>query len=373
MTTHLVSPNTVLANALLRAEDVLTPRILATPPARMVLVVGTQINGAPHIGTSLVQSLAFAMAARLRDRFGIPTEILFSALDNAPYELATDPTNGHRYQRAYAQALGEQALTDLVNALYQPLFTALSRRLGIPHRVETYTQQQASEHFRRTWLRLLPRLDAARWWLAPSTGTPHLRIPCPHTSCGWAEKHAEHTRVHLADREEATVAAVCLHHGPYRTTVTPTAGGYLDLATLYRNLVKELALTGTPPHGTLYVMVKGGDWIFGSLLVDEALQAVGLTRAQLPARLFCPQVVTDTGAKLSKSLIREGRAPLPEGTADWMLDTRHWPGTITEYADQLLAMAKTLLSDPRHFFRSYSAAGIGRLITAPARRSVPAP
>ena len=69
-------------------------------------------------------------------------------------------------------------------------------------------------------------------------------------------------------------------------------------------------------------MVKGGDWVLGSHLVDEAHQAVGLTRAQLPTRLFCPQVVTDTGAKLSKSLIREGRAPLLTGAVDWMLDTR---------------------------------------------------
>lgn len=371
MTTRPVSPNTVLANALHHAEDVLTPRILATPPERIVLVVGTQINGAPHIGTSLVQSLAFAMAARLRDRFGIPTEVLFSALDNAPYELTTDPVSGHRYQRAYAQALGHEALTDLVTALYQPLFTALSRHLGIPHRIETYSQQQAGEHFRRTWLRLLPRLDAARWWLAPSTGTPHLRVPCPLPGCGWAEKHAERIRVHLTDRETAQVAAVCLHHGPYQATITPTGGAYLDLATLYRNAVKELSVSN--PHGTLHVMVKGGDWVFGSHLVDEALQAVGLTRAQLPARLFCPQVVTDTGAKLSKSLIREGRAPLPEGAADWMLDTRQWPGTIAEYAEQLLATTDTLLSDPRHFFRAYSAAEIGRMMTAPATRSVPAP
>ncbi|MEV8104423.1 hypothetical protein [Streptomyces sp. NPDC088135] len=369
MTTHPVSPNTVLANALHHAEDVLTPRILASPPERIVLVVGTQINGAPHIGTSLVQSLAFAMAARLRDRFGLPTEVLFSALDNAPYELATDPASGNRYQRAYAQALGEQALLDLVTALYQPLFTALSRRLGIPHHIERYTQQQAGEHYRRTWLRLLPRIDAARWWLAPSTGTPHLRVPCPHPDCGWAEKHAERTRVHLTGFESAVVSAVCLHHGPYEATITPTAGSYLDLAPLYRNLVKELALTS--PQGTLYVMIKGGDWAFGSHLVNEALQAVGLTRAQLPARLFCPQIVSDTGAKLSKSLIREGRAPLPEGAAPWMLDTRQWPGTVTEYADQLLAMAETLLSDPRHFFRSYSTAEIGRLITAPSPRSVP--
>jgi hypothetical protein len=373
VTTHPVSPNTVLANALLRAEDVLTPRILATPPARIVLVVGTQINGVPHIGTSLVQSLAFAMASRLCDRFGIRTEVLFSALDNAPYQLATDPISGHDYQRAYAQAVDAQALTDLVDALYQPLFTTLSRRLGIQYRIETYTQQQADEHFRRTWLRLLPRLDAARWWLAPSTGTPHLRIPCPHAGCGWAEKHAERTRVHLTDGDSATVAAVCLHHGPYQAAITPTSGAYLDLATLYRNLVKELALTNPTERGILHVMVKGGDWIFGSLLIDEALQAVGLTRAQLPPRLFCPQVVTDTGAKLSKSLIREGHASLPTGAADWMLDIRQWPGSVTEYADQLLALTETMLSDPRHFFRSYSATEIGRMMTAPAPRSVPAP
>ncbi|MFI0763793.1 hypothetical protein ACH4TQ_02510 [Streptomyces sp. NPDC021218] len=371
MTYSPLSPNTVLANALHHAEDVLAPRIMAATPERITMVVGTQINGAPHIGTSLVQSLAFTMAARLRDRFGLPAEVLFSALDNAPYELATDPVSSHRYQRAYAQALDDEALTDLITTLYEPLFTALSRHLGIPHRVETYSQQQADEQFRRTWLRLLPRLDAARWWLAPSTGTPHLRVPCPHLGCGWAEKHAERTRVHLTDRETAQVAAVCLHHGPYRATISPTGGAYLDLATLYRNMVKELALSS--PHGTLHIMVKGGDWVFGSHLVDEALQSVGLIRSQLPARLFCPQVVTDTGAKLSKSLIREGRTPAPDGTADWMLDTRKWPGTTTEYAEQLLSLADTLLSDPRHFFRSYSAAEIGRLITTPATRSVPAP
>ncbi|MBP2063986.1 hypothetical protein J2Z30_005007 [Streptomyces iranensis] len=65
--------------------------------------------------------------------------------------------------------------------------------------------------------------------------------------------------------------------------------------------------------------------------------------------------------------------PAPDGTAEWMLDTRKWPGTTTEYAEQLLSLADTLLSDPRHFLRSYSAAEIGRMTTAPAIRSVPAP
>ncbi|WP_039936897.1 hypothetical protein [Streptomyces himastatinicus] len=371
MTTYPVSPNTVLANALKHAEDVLTPRVLDVAPDRIVFVVGTQINGAPHIGTSLVQSLTFAVAARIRDKFGVPTEVRFGALDNAPYAIVTDQKSGHRYQQSYAHALGEQGVVEQVDKLYRPLFAALSERLHVPYSVETYSQQQAGEHFRRTWLLALPRMDAARWWLAPSSGVAHLRVPCPRPACGWAEKHAERTHVRHVSAERATVSAVCMHHGEYEVTIDPDGGGYLDLATLYRNLIKELAVTSR--RGALYVMVKGGDWVFGSQLVDGALQALGLTCGQLPARLFCPMILSDTGAKLSKSLIREGRATLPEGAAPWMLDTRDWPGSLPEYIDKLLNTAEVVLSDPRHFFRSYSAGELGRMMTSPAARSVPAP
>ncbi|MFF4425900.1 hypothetical protein ACFY04_34875 [Streptomyces sp. NPDC001549] len=90
MTAHPVSPNTVLANALTSAEDVLAPRIHAAEPDRVTFGVGTQINGAPHIGTSLVQALTFAAAARTRDRYGLPVAVAFGALDNAPYEITVD-------------------------------------------------------------------------------------------------------------------------------------------------------------------------------------------------------------------------------------------------------------------------------------------
>jgi hypothetical protein len=182
------------------------------------------------------------------------------------------------------------------------------RRSG-PYSVETYSQQQAGEHFRRTWLRVLPRVGAARWYLSPSSGVPHVRVPCPRPGCGWAEKYAERTRVRDDGLERAVVSAVCLHHGEYEVVVEPTSGGYLDLATLYRNLVKELAVTGAV--GTLYVMVKGGDWMPGCLLVDGALQAVGLTPGPLPARLFCPQVVTDTVRSCPSPLFVRGERPCP--------------------------------------------------------------
>ncbi|WP_308065642.1 hypothetical protein [Streptomyces scabiei] len=77
-------------------------------------------------------------------------------------------------------------------------------------------------------------------------------------------------------------------------------------------------------------------------------------------------IVAETGAKLSKSLIRSGDAALPAGAEPWMLDTRKWPGTVGEFADRLLNLAGLLLSHPRHFFRSYSAAELSRLMSSPA-------
>jgi hypothetical protein len=76
---------------------------------------------------------------------------------------------------------------------------------------------------------------------------------------------------------------------------------YVDLATLYRNLVKERALGRDA--GTLHVMMKGGDWAFSCQLVDGALGALGTPAPQMPIGIFTPQVLAPTGAKLSKSLL----------------------------------------------------------------------
>lgn len=79
-----VLTNSVLANALLRSIDILRPRVLATRPSRIEFVVGSQINGAPHLGTNLVQAAAFLLAKTARREFSIDTVVRFGALDNAP-------------------------------------------------------------------------------------------------------------------------------------------------------------------------------------------------------------------------------------------------------------------------------------------------
>jgi ASC-1-like (ASCH) protein len=197
----------------------------------------------------------------------------------------------------------------------------------------------------------------------------HIRVPCPE--CGWAEKRADRTKLAHLDEDGDTFTAVCFDHGPYEAHIDPENDQpSLDLATLYRNLVKEHALGRDT--GTLHVMMKGGDWTFGCQLVDGALGALDTPPAHMPIRVFTPQVLAPTGAKLSKSLLRErGRDALPADVEPWMLDTTAWPGSVDDYVDALVWLLSEMLTDPKHFFRSFTVKELGRLMTArPAEPAV---
>ena len=46
---------------------------------------------------------------------------------------------------------------------------------------------------------------------------------------------------------------------------------------------------------------------------------MGYKSSETPARIFTPQIVTTTGAKLSKSLVSAGDASI-KGIPEWLLD-----------------------------------------------------
>lgn len=162
--------------------------------------------------------------------------------------------------------------------------------------------------------------------------------------------------------EEARFEAVCFRHGRYEATVRADGqdDSYLDLNTLYRNLVKELDCS-VNDSSTLHVMVKGGDWIFGSILVDWAFAAMGYNALQVPMRVFTPQIVAETGAKLSKSLIRSGDASM-SSVPEWLLDMGKFADLRVDYAECMVWLMNQFLSHPRHMFRAYSYQEIVRLI-----------
>jgi ASC-1-like (ASCH) protein len=110
-------------------------------------------------------------------------------------------------------------------------------------------------------------------------------------------------------------------------------------------------------------MVKGGDWAFGAQLVDGALLALGTPSDDMPARIFTPMVLSGSGAKLSKSLLRAA----PDSTAhagieDWMLCAASWPDATGNYVDALIWLAGGLLADSKHFYRSFTTSELGAFL-----------
>jgi hypothetical protein len=176
---EIISPNNVLANAMLRAVDMIRPRLQATSPDRIAFCVGTQINGAPHLGTSLVQTAAFLLARAAKRTFNVDAVVRFGALDNAPYDIRLDPETHHAYHQTYFHALGGQAIGDLIGTYYHAMFDSLADATGVDYEVETYSAQQATPPYRHEFLATLGHLDQIRWPLAPSHGQVHLRLPCP--------------------------------------------------------------------------------------------------------------------------------------------------------------------------------------------------
>lgn len=345
------SPNTVLANSLTDAVDLIRPRIEINKPKEVVFCVGTQINGVPHIGTYLVQCASFVLARKVREKFGIKTRVEFGALDNAPFDVVKS-TGGYSYQRTYYHAVPKDQLQALIRDHYTPYFDSLNESTDVGYSWFTYTETQASILFRKHFLKTLKHSEQIRWCVGPSSGTMRIRVPCP--KCHYAEKYADRTELVRFDETSATFRCMCLHHGQYESVITADGSDneYLDLNTLYRNLVKESSVS--EDSDKLYVMVKGGDWAFSTQPVDWALGVMGYSSVQVPMRIFTPQIVTETGAKLSKSLVRVGDTTLEE-VPEWLLDMGKFRQQNPEtYVSCMMWLMEQFMSDPRHMYRAYS-------------------
>lgn len=198
-----VSPVSVTVGAVEHSVDFIRPHLRARAAGRVALYAGVQINGAPHLGTSVMQTAAFLLAEAARDRFGVPAELRFGALDNAPYETRVCPRTGTQYTRSYHHAVGPARIEELVKRFYGGLFDALSAATGVPYTVETYTQQQQVPVFRAEFLASLASWGLLRWTLAPSSGHVPVSFPCPR--CGWLQKHGEGTELLAADMRPGPV------------------------------------------------------------------------------------------------------------------------------------------------------------------------
>ena len=97
--------------------------------------------------------------------------------------------------------------------------------------------------------------------------------------------------------------------------------------------------------------------------MDGALLAMGTSAHDMPARIFTPMVLSGSGGKLSKSLLRAASdSPSHAGIEEWMLAATAWPGTVDNYVDALIWLVGGLLADPKHYYRSFTTSELGTIM-----------
>jgi hypothetical protein len=356
----ILSPNTVMANALDDPIDIILSRmaLAPNPPKSVSFNVGTQINGIPHIGTYLVQAMAFHLAQKTREKTGVSTRVAFGALDNAPFEIKKN-LQGQSFQRTYRDALGDAEIYKLIDTYYAPYFRDLSKYTQVPFDIQTYSEQQSTPEYREEFLKILPKLSRLGIALNPSQKQFKIRLPHPQNK--FTEKHANHTKLLEFGNDKAIFESLGYIGDTYTSEVTANNGDetYLDINTLGRNLIKELVCMRNGDE--MSVMVKGGDWMLGSTIVDVGLGIAGKRADEIPPRVYAPQIVTPDGAKLSKSLINNGQQnsnDIPNYFIDMGLLTELYPNV----AEKMLDMCSIFSSDAKHLFRSYSYKEMDRLL-----------
>jgi len=268
------------------------------------------------------------------------------------------PESHHAYQITYQHKLGKNCIDSLTQKYYSNLFSRLSERTFVDYEIQTYSEQQSAPNFRLEFIKTLKELERIRWLVSPSSGIPHIRFPCP--KCWWAEKRSERTHLIKHNEKEAEFKSYCFDHMEYSSVISEDSDCYLDLSTLYRNIIKESCLINDKK--SLHIIVKGGDWVFACQQIDWALGLLGHAPNNLPVRVFTPQILTDTGAKLSKSLIKRGAMDIKDDLENWLIDPDCWDRSEEEYADLLIWTVEELMSDPKHFYRSYSYKELQRIM-----------
>ncbi|MEK7136469.1 MAG: hypothetical protein AAB821_02665 [Patescibacteria group bacterium] len=353
----VTSPNTVIAKYISDTIDILRPKIEIKKPKEIVFYIGTNINGVPHLATALVHSIGFLFAEKVQSKFKIPCRIKIGIHDNISFESKLNG-EGVVYHKTYFHSQGQKEIENIIQEYYIEYFDKLSALTGLAYDVESYSEAQKRPGFRKAFLKTLTNKEATGWAVSPSTGVLQIRTPCP--TCQFSDRDSKTTQFKFK-ANQLEIVGLCPEHGEYTVQIKEDNESYLDLSTLYRNLVKEVETLDDPER--MYVMVKGGDWIYSTSTINLAFGAMGYTALDTPARIFTPQLVTSTGAKLSKSLILLGDESMKEAP-EWMLDLSKFKDHFgVEYLDKIVELTQEFFRDPRNMYRTYTIKEIIRLLS----------
>lgn len=355
------SPLTVFDYHLTDPADIIRPFIQIRESERVLLHTGVQTNNVPHIGTYLTHAATFLLASRVKELFGLDAAINIQILDHTPLSNENSMSdNTVLYQQTTFHELGILGVRQLIDRDYFPFLERLSQETGVAYALTLYSEQQRSFSFRSCFLKTLPSAKTIGLLINPITGKLPIRIPCPTCEhmTGMYGEYCEPVKLDARGRH-ATFRCSCCRHGDYQVQIHCEEPSlvFLDLKTLYRNMIKEMTLSLPSDSKTLHVIVKGGDWSYYCDPINWALASLGFSAMNTPVRLFTPQIVDMSGAKLSKS-----RSSHERSYAQWVMNPARYMQEAPSFVHNVILLVRQFIKAPCHFYRSYTVQEVTKML-----------
>jgi hypothetical protein len=345
---EIVYPPTGIVHIIDQIPDLVADRMGTAAQVRIACAM--QPKAAPHFGTGIVVMSAFALARLFQDTFGTTGTVLLDMLDNAPAQATVINDVEYTLCLSHAQD-GGQSAADKNTEPVRRLASWASRQAGISFRLRRYSEIQAQPVFRHGLGRILSRADVFEPLFSPSERQLRIRPVCPR--CGLTDKAAR--TVQIRHDDGPTLLFSCGYHGTQVARLDDPAA-VIDTNTPIRTVLRSLCFShDRHEHGTETIVLNGGDWAGAWMqrVYFDGLHQLGCCGTNVPFNIFTPQILDDSGAKLSKTIYLAAGTYTdipPAWTSMRAFENRFGPAGLRMLWDEVSAWARS----PEKFFRNYS-------------------
>jgi hypothetical protein len=346
---EIVYPPVGITHIIDQIPDLIADRMATA--GRVQVACAMQPKAAPHFGTGIVIMTAFALARLFQDTFGKPATVLLDMLDNAPAQ--TTVIDGIQYSLCLSHAAidGGRSAAETNTEPVRRLAVDASQRAGTGFGLRRYSQIQAQPGFRHGLAGILSLPEVFQPLFSPSGHRLRVRPVCPR--CGLVDKAAR--TVQVRHDKGLTLAFRCGNHGSQAARLDDPAA-VIDANTPIRTVLRSLCFSrDRDEHGIETVVLNGGDWAGAWMqrVYFDGLHQLGCCGARVPFNIFTPQILDDSGAKLSKTLYltRGAYADVPPAwTSMQAFEDRFGAAGLDMLWDEVTRWVQS----PQKFFRNYT-------------------
>lgn len=345
---EIVYPPVGIAHITGQIPDLIADRMTAASRVRVACAM--QPKAAPHFGTGIVIMTAFALARLFQDTLAKPATVLLDMLDNAP--ARTTVIDGIEYTLCLSHAIDAGRSAAETNTWpVRRLAEWASQRAGTGFGLRGYSQIQAQPGFRHGLADILSRPEVFEPLFSPTEHRLRVRPMCPR--CGLVDKVARTVQV----RRDSGLSLVfrCGQHGSQAAQLDDPAI-VIDANTPIRTVLRSLCFSRErDEHGTETVVLNGGDWAGAWMqrVYFDGLHQLGCCGTQVPFNIFTPQILDDSGAKLSKTIYLTPGAYAdipPAWTSMEAFEDRFGTGGLDKLWNEISGWVRS----PQKFFRNYT-------------------